>query len=144
MSGQLFENEIFSVFVPTGWMLFYGIDSDGKASPKKLHVYKDAQSEFDIFSKAGITICYYGKDTVFLSPRAFYDDVCDIKPFKSGNRLWNGFTCTSFGYPYTMLDSTNDGVTLQVMILMKNGEHEISLDDADVQEILQSITHKDL
>lgn len=140
MNGQQFDNGIFRVFVPSGWKHFYGIDSDGKASPKKLHVYKDAQTEFDIFSKAGITVCFYGKDEIFFSIRVFYDNVQDIEPFELGGHLWKGYTCTSFGYPYTMLDTTSNGVTFQVMILMKNGEHEISLDDDDVKIILESIT----
>ena len=139
MKNQLFDNGILRVFVPTGWKLFYGIDSEGRTSPKKLHVYKDAQTEFDIFSKAGITICHYGKDEIFLSIKNFYDDVCDLEPFECGKHLWNGYTCNSLGYPYTMLTSTSDGVTLYVMILTENGEHKISLDDEDVRSILASI-----
>ncbi len=139
MNGQLFDNGILRVFLPSGWKLFYGIDSDGKASPKKLHIYKDAQTELDIFTKAGITICFYGENEIFLSPRFFYDDACDIEPFESGGKLWNGFTCSSFGYPYTMLDSKDNGVTFQVMILTKNGEHEISLNDEDVRAVIESI-----
>ena len=143
MSGQLFKNGILRVFVPSGWKLFYGIDSDGTASPKKLHIYKDAQTESDIFSKAGITVCFFGKNEIFLSTRVFYDNVCDIEPFESGSRLWNGFTCTSFGYPYTILESTQGGVTFQVMILKENGEHSISMDDDDVKMIIESIAQSD-
>jgi len=139
VNGQLFDNGILRVFVPSGWKLFYGIDSDGNASPKKLHIYKDAETEFDIFSKAGITICFYGKNEIYLSTRSFYSDVRDIEPFERSDKLWNGFTCTSFDYPYTMLDAKHNGATFQVMILMKNGEHEISLEDEDVRSILESI-----
>ena len=39
-----------------------------------------------------------------------------------------------------MLEAKQDGYVFQVMILMKNGEHEISLDDADVKIILESLT----
>lgn len=139
MSGQLFDNGILRAFVPSGWKLFYGIDSDGNTSPKKLHIYKDAQTESDIFSKAGITVCFYGKNEIFLSTRDFYDNVRDIEPFELGGHLWNGFTCTSFDYPYTMLEAKHNGCVFQMMILMKNGEHEISLDDADVKTILENI-----
>ena len=38
-----------------------------------------------------------------------------------------------------MLEAERDGCIFYVMILMKNGDHEISLDDADVREILKSI-----
>ena len=54
--------------------------------------------------------------------------------------MWYGYTCTSMGYPYTMLEAKDDGCVFQVMILMKNGEQEISLDDADVKIILESLT----
>lgn len=143
MSGQLFDNGILRAFVPSGWKLFYGIDSDGNASPKKLHIYKDAQAESDIFSKAGITVCFYGNNEIFLSTRAFYDNVRDIEPFELGGHLWNGFTCTSFDYPYTILESTQGGVTFQVMILNENGEHKISINDDDVKMILENIAQSD-
>ena len=139
MSGQLFDNGILRVVVPEGWLIFYGIDSDGKASPKKLHIYKGAQTELDIFSKAGITVCFYGKDEIFISIKALYDNICDMEPFECGGHLWNGYTCTSCGYPYTMLHTTHDGITFQVMVLTENGEHKISLNDADVLSIIESI-----
>lgn len=139
MIGQVFDNGVLRVFVPEGWLAFHGIDSDGKESPKKLHIYKNAKTELDIFSKAGITICFYGKDEIFLSIRVLYDNICDLEPFECGGYLWNGYTCTSFGYPYTMLQATHNGVTFQVMILTENGEHKISLDDADVRAIIESI-----
>lgn len=52
MSGSSFNNGIFRAFVPAGWNCFYGIDSEGKTSLKKLHIYKDAQTVFDIFTQA--------------------------------------------------------------------------------------------
>ena len=139
MSGELFSSGIIRVVVPVGWMCFCGIDSEGVTSPKKLHIYKDAQTEFDIFSKAGLTICYYGKGEYFLSPRFIYDNVQDLEPFECGKHQWNGYTCTSLGYPYTMLTATSDGATIYVMVLTENGEHQISLQDADVRSILESI-----
>ncbi len=139
MSAELFDNGIIRVLVPTGWKLFYGIDSECKTSLKKLHIYKGAKTEFDIFSMAGITICYYSKDDIYVSIKDFYDNVQDISPFVCGNYEWNGYTCTSLGYPYTMLTATSNGETFYVMILTENGEHKISLDDADVLSILESI-----
>ncbi len=136
---QPFDNGILRVLVPEGWKHFYGIDSDGKASPKKLHIYKDAQTEFDIFSKAGITVIFYGKDEIYVPVKFLYDNVQDLEPFSCGNNLWNGYTCTSFGYPYTMLTSKAGDATFQVMILTQNGENKISLNDADVWAIIESI-----
>lgn len=61
MSGQQFDSGVLRVLVPTGWKLFFGIDSSGNATPKKLHIYKNAETEADILYKPGITICYFGK-----------------------------------------------------------------------------------
>lgn len=139
MTGQQFDNDILRVFVPTGWKQFYGIDSEGNTSLKKLHIYKGAETEFDIFSMAGVTICYYEENEVFVSIKSFYDNVQDLKPLKCGKHTWDGYTCTSMGYPYTMLTSKLNGETFYVMILTENGQHKISLDDADVLSILESI-----
>lgn len=140
MSGEWFDNGIFRVFVPSGWLLFYGIDSDGKESPKKVHIYKGAETPLDLFSKAGITICFWGENEIFLSPKGVYDNVQDLEPFERNGLRWSGYTCKSFGYPYTMWEARGEGITFQVMILTKNGEHEISTDDADVKTIVESLT----
>ncbi len=138
--GVWFDNGILRVQVPPGWALFYGTDSEGKPNPKKLHIYKNAQIETDIFTHAGITICFFDRQDYYLSPKFIYDNAADMKAFTLGAYIWNGYTCTSLGYPYTMLEAKQDGCVLQVMILMKNGEHEISLDDSDVKIILESLT----
>lgn len=135
-----FDNGILRVRVPPDWGLFYGIDSDGKITPKKVHVYKDAKIETDIFTHAGITICFFDRQDSYLSPKFFYDNAVDIEPFNLGSYTWDGYTCTSLGYPYTMLEAKHDGCVFQVMILMENGEHKLSLDDADVISVLESLT----
>ena len=106
--SEWFENGILRVLVPSGWKLFYGIDSEGNASPRNLHIFKGAQTELDVFSKAGITVSYHGKDEIYISTKDFYENVRDLEPFECGGHLWNGYTCTSFGYPYTMLEAKDD------------------------------------
>jgi len=140
MRIDLFDSGCFGIVVPPGWMAFCGIDSEGRTSPKKVHIFKGAKLETDIFTHAGITICFFGREDYYLSPKFFYDDVKDMEPFVLGAYTWNGYTCTSMGYPYTMLEARQDGCVFQVMILMKNGDHEILLSDADVQAILKSLT----
>lgn len=130
----------FRVTVPDGWMAFCGTDSGGKITPKKVHIYKRISLQTDIFTHAGITVCFFGKEDCYLSPKYFYENIVDIEPIPIGSYTWNGYTCTSLGYPYTMLDTEQDGCIFQVMILMKNGEHEISLEDADVRLIIGSLT----
>ena len=137
---EMFDSGYFRIIVPVGWMAFFGIDSECKTTQKKVHIYKGAKLETDIFTHAGITICFFDRQDYYLSPRFIYDNVVDMEPFALGEYIWNGYTCTSCGYPYTMLEAKNDGCVFQVMILMKNGEHEISLDDEDVKVILESLT----
>ena len=105
MKAETFSNEFLQVIVPDDWKVFQGIDAKGHATQKKLHIYKNANSELDIFHKAGITICYYEDAGQYLLIREIYDDVKDISPFELGNYCWNGFTCRSLGYPYTMLET---------------------------------------
>ena len=140
MKSDLFDGGYFRIVVPDGWMAFFGIDSECRMTQKKVHVFKEAKLETDIFTHAGITICFFGEQDIYVSTRFFYDNVENLEPFFLGAYTWHGYTCTSFGYPYTILEAKQDGCVFQVMILRKNGEYEISLADADVQAILASLT----
>lgn len=140
MGTDLFDSGHFRVVVPSGWIAFLGIDSECRITEKKVHICKDAKSETDLFTHASVTICFYGRDDCYISPKFIYDNVVDLEEFTLGAYMWNGYTCTSLGYPYTMLEATHDGCVFHVMILMKNGEYEISLNDADVRSIIESIS----
>jgi hypothetical protein len=139
MKTEVFRNEFLQVIVPDNWKAFLGIDAEGKTTQKKLHIYKNAESELDIFHKAGITICYYEDAGQYLLIKDLYDDVKDVSPFKLGNYCWSGYTCKSFGYPYIMLESSEKTDRILLMILTENGENKISFSDSDVQEIIKSI-----
>ncbi|MGN1198667.1 MAG: hypothetical protein ACI4TA_13865 [Acetatifactor sp.] len=139
MKAEVFNNEFLQVIVPENWKVFLGIDAEGKTTQKKLHIYKNAESELDIFHKAGITICYYEDAGQYLLIKDLYDDVIDILPFELGNYCWSGYTCRSFGYPYIMLESSEKTDRILLMILTENGENKISFSDSDVQEIIKSI-----
>ena len=140
MRIDLFDSGCFRIAVPEGGMAFCGIDSECRTTPKKVHVFKGAKIETDIFTHVGITICFFGKEDYYLSPRFFYDNIADMEPFTLGAYTWSGYTCTSCGYPYTMLEARQDGCVFQVMILMENGEHKLAFSDADVQAVLGSLT----
>ena len=143
MIGDMFDNGSVSVFVPDGWCAFQGMDSDRNVNLRRVYVYKNAEHELDMFSRAGITLCFYGKREIYLTSRNFYSDVCDITPFTLGEYEWTGYTCTSLGYPYTVLEAEKDGRHIQVMILEKNGEYSISPDDEDVHSIIESISFRE-
>ncbi len=138
--AEVFDSGVIRLNVPDGWKSFIGTDSEGKCTPKKVLVYKNVNEPLEIFSKAGITVCYFGKDDCYFSPKWFYDNVKDIENFTLGGREWKGYTCTSLGYPYIMLESYGDGTVFQVMVLLENGENKISLEDQDVQEVISSIS----
>ena len=140
MKIDLFDSGYFRINIPDGWMAFFGIDSECRTTQKKVHIFKDAKLETDIFTHAGITICFFDRQDYYISPKFIYDNIEDMEEFTLGAYTWNGYTCTGLGYPYTMLEAKHDVCVFQVMILMKNGEHEISLDDADVKIILESLT----
>ena len=137
---RIFDSGKFYVAQPDGWMAFCGTDSGGQITPKKVHIYKGIVCRTDIFTHAGITVCFFGKEDYYLSPKRFYENIVDMKPIVLGAYIWNRYTCTSLDYPYTMLDAEKDGCIFQVMILMKNGEHEILLEDSDVRCIIESLT----
>ena len=139
MKEEVFSNEYLQVRVPEAWKVFYGIDAEGNATPKKLHVYKNAETEFDIFHKAGITICYYEDAKQYCLIKAIYEDVKDIEPFTLGKYCWSGFSCKSFGYPYIMLETNEKTDRVLVMLLLENEENKISFSDGDVQAIMESI-----
>ena len=139
MKTEVFRNEFLQVIVPDNWKAFLGIDAEGKTTQKKLHIYKNAESELDIFHKAGITICYYEDAGQYLLIKDLYDDINDIPSFELGNYCWSGYTCRSFGYPYIMLESSEKTDRVLLMILTENGENKISFSDSDVQEIIKSI-----
>ncbi|MBE6612297.1 MAG: hypothetical protein E7632_07380 [Ruminococcaceae bacterium] len=140
MRIDLFDSGCFRVLVPEGWLAFCGIDSQGRTWPRKVHICKDARIQTDFYTHVSITVCFFGKEDIYISPKMFYDDIADMEPFATGAHTWSGYTCTSLGYPYTMLEAHEDGCVFQVMILMKNGDYVLSLADADVQSILESIT----
>ena len=139
MKAEVFSNEFLQVIVPDNWKAFLGIDAEGKTTQKKLHIYKNAESELDIFHKVGITICYYEDAGQYLLIKDLYDDINDIPSFELGNYCWSGYTCRSFGYPYIMLESSEKTDRILLMILTENGENKISFSDSDVQEIIKSI-----
>ena len=139
MKSQIYKNGVISVCVPSGWKLFRGIDSGGKETSEKVHIYKNIERNTDVFRKAGITICYYGEEKIYLQARYFYDDVKDIEPFEMGRYMWSGYTCTSMGYPYIMLEAYEGKAVFQVMLLLENNGERISLDDPDVRMIIESI-----
>lgn len=142
ITGETFDAGNVSALVPNGWTAYPVTDLfdeyEGDYDPTAVQIVKGAESEFDVFSKPYIQINYYGEETQMISSKDFYDDAKDIEPMQIGNYSWNGFTTDNSGYPTAILWTEGD-VLIQLMIILENND-KISLDDADVQAIIASIT----
>ena len=149
--SETFRTEDILVSVPNGWKAFnsYEIDyDDGKTEREidedTIYVYKNANTEMDMFSKPGMTITVsdYNADS-----RGFYDTVEDISPIKIGNRTWEGFNAstdlsggegTDIWY-YTILSCQELDDYINVLMVTENEGEKISVEDSDVLQILESI-----
>lgn len=145
VKGEVYETSVMSVLVPDGWMVFPKADifeeyPDEPGNPNGMQIYKGAEDEIDAFTKPGLTIDYYNSDTTMVSPKSYYSDAEDITPFTTGDYTWEGFTATSLDKPLTVLISNDPQI--QVSVWTDNDDGTISVDDADVQAILSSITIK--
>ena len=76
--SEWFDSSFFRVQVPSGWKLFLGTDTQGEKTQKKVHICKDAKFETDLFTHAGITICFFDKQDYYFSPKFIYDNVADM------------------------------------------------------------------
>ncbi len=128
-----YSDGVLRLQVPERWQAVAG------TSPGKVHVYKDLEAPEQVFSRAGITVCVHPNKNWYHSSRGFYDNVVDIAPLEIGTRNWQGYNCTSLGYPYTMLETEDGAAMLQVMVLLRNGEYAISMEDPDVLAVIANL-----
>lgn len=136
-----------TVAVPEGWMAFNNTDihaeESGTLSKRSVNIAKGATSEMEIFIKPYIKIDYHGSDIQMIKPdKSFYDNAVDLTPIKLGSHTWSGFSCESIGYPLVILWAEEGDDQYQVTINCGQGDDAISLEDAEVQRIITSITVK--
>ncbi len=146
IKGEIYETSMMSVLIPDGWMAFPKSDifeeyPDEPGNPSGLLIYKGAKEEWDQFTKPGLTINYYTPDTTLVILKDYYDDVKDLKDMTIGGRTWQGFTATSLDTPVAVVWTTEPD-QIEVNCWLQTDEGSISVDDADVQAILASITIK--
>ena len=137
-SDGSFATEQFSVFVPSGWKAFTftpkgrttGIDQ------RKVAVYKGG----DQSNSPGLTILYYRPDQSISTDTENFEEKEEIDPLKLDNYTWEGFFYTQSKLPYIQLKAESaEGHKFQVTILLEKNGAQISIDDADVQAMLESI-----
>ncbi len=146
VKGEVFETEKLSVLVPDGWMAFMGPDIfneyDGESNPTVIQMGKGIEESLGLLQKPAIYI-YFNADTPAGDPevsKPFYENVEDVESFDAAGFTWIGFTGESIGYPSAVLSSqANETDSFNVTMTLENGGDSISIDDADVQAILDSI-----
>ena len=146
-SDENHSTGIFSVFVPKGWEIspFY---SSGKVDPNVLGVHKGAATDYSGGLIPGMQISYRKGTGERLPIKSFYNEVEDMEPITIGSHTWEGFTSyqkytdTVF-MPLTIIWTTIGNDAVQVGLFAPRGERDIvsqvSLDDADVIDIIASI-----
>ncbi len=145
VKGETFDGGNISALVPDGWMGFHGTDyfdeHEEGYDPNVIQIVKGAKSEWDLLTKPYIMIGYYDADNAMMTPtKDIYDESVDLEPVTIGNYTWNGFTGKSIGTPIAVLWTGEEGEDqIQLTICLENGD-KISLEDADVQAIIASVT----
>lgn len=143
--GTTYDTGEFQVFIPDGWYAIPCTDVWAEEAdvldPTALHICKGGDNDFDIFTKPYIRIDHYDENTMMGKPdKEWYDDGVDLEPFTTGEHTWTGFSATTLGYPIVVLWAQEGGDEYQIAIYTDQEDGKISIDDADVQEILASIT----
>ncbi len=130
--------------VPEGWtgLQVHDMFSDDPEAkdPEQLQIIKGGTTAEDAWKCNFIQVYYSAPGKELASAKDFYEDAKDIEPFEKGGYSWTGYTCSSMGYEYTIIEGKKGEESLQLSILTKNGEQTISFDDTDVQFIIENIT----
>ena len=145
---EMFDAGNITINVPGGWNAFPVADifaeEEGATDPGAVMVIKDGTSELDAFTNPYLQVNYYNaNETVMMTPDpSWYDEVEDLEPMEIGGRTWNGFTAVSLDYPIATLWCVEGDDQFQVLIWTEVEGKTISVDDADVQAIIASISVK--
>ncbi len=147
VKGETFDGGNIEVFVPDGWKAFHGPDTFGDYeegyNPNSVNIGKGVEEELELFSKPMVQVTYSGKGKTLTMPsKDLYEDGKDIEDIKTEEHTWKGYTATSIGYPIAVLFTEDGDEQIQVSITLENGDEKISLEDADVQAILEGIKVK--
>lgn len=145
VKGEIYDTGVFTVMVPEGWLAVPGSDLfdeyEGDSDPTTVGIYKGAKNELDAYSTPGVTIIWNDPDKELIDPSLLYDNVEKLDPVTTGSYTWDAFQGESIGSPIAVL-TTESPAVLQANLYLENGGKKISLEDAEVQAILGSITVK--
>lgn len=144
---ELFDAGNVTAPVPAGWKAFtqtdYSSDDPNAIDPDIVQICKGGETQTDIFIKPYIQINYWGPDgatTDFEYLKSIYEQVELLEPMQIGPYLWEGFSTTDYGTTNIILYTQNGEYQLQASISCGEGNDAISVEDADVQQILAGVT----
>lgn len=144
INGETYNAGNVSAFVPEGWKAFPVPDvfaeEPNTMDPNALRICKGGETDLDIFSKPYVQINYYGEDKNLATPsKDFYDNGVDITPITCGELTWNGFTAESSGTSIAILWAEKGNIQYQLSFTLGASSGTITLEDADVKAIIESI-----
>jgi len=134
-----------SVSVPSGWA-----DDDfgppfGGNDPYGVKVYKGKADEMtDLFYAPAVNVSVYPKGEMFnknMSKEKF-TNASDLASVQLGNYTWKGYTGVFDDYPTSVLWAEQGANIIEARIDLETRKGKITLNDADVQLIIKSITLK--
>lgn len=147
ITGETYDAGNVSALVPDGWKAFPVTDmwsDDANATdPDQLNIVKGGETEFDMLSKPYIQIVHYEPGSMMVPSKDYYDSAADVEPITTGDLTWEGFSAVGMlESSFIIMWTTNaDGHQFQINIYDKTSEGTITLNDADVQAILESIVN---
>ena len=147
VSGETYETEVMSVLVPKGWKAFpYYQAGSQEVIPGTVAIRKGATDLIDQFKTPGILIAITkGTNKITISKSSFADGE-DVEPFQMGKYTWTGikgtFSLGSTVTPMIMVQTISEGYNYRVDFILEGSGKKISMDDADVKAIIESITVK--
>lgn len=144
VKGEVYDTGIFKTLIPEGWKAFPVSDmfseEENATDPEKLQIIKGGETEWDLFSKPYVAINIFPNNSLLTPSKDWYDNAADLEPLAIGGYTWNGFTAESAGVPMAMLWTEDaKGNDIQVTVMLKTTDGEVTLEDADVRAIIESI-----
>ena len=141
-SDGSYDTGVFSVAQPDGWGIAPVPDSlkkfDGKTNPNSVYAIKGGKEDSDVISCPYLWITWYPKGN-YVSSKGFYDNVKDLDPVTIGGRDWTGFSFSSMDTPGISIEAREGDGQWVVMLSTERTNSKISLEDADVKAIIESI-----
>ena len=156
-NAELYDVGEFTVELPSGWKAFPQTDVFGEADengnypidPSTIYISKEAEDEWDLFSKPYVLIKYYDENAQVLDSKDWYSEVEDLEAEIQGVKASPAFEGTSTLledqiWKYQILQGSLDGGQYVITItkMQNNKGTGLTYSDKDVSSILESIKTK--